>query len=246
MAAGASQVGIKEVANNGVVDLVITGTNKADVIGISDNGTGAAGNITVSLGGGQTYVSQSAITVIEVQGKGGNDQVNYALDGNLIAARTVLVDLGAGQRPVHRQPERGRRRPDRARPGSLRRRGQRPVDDQPVRHGPVRERLPLSRRRGRQRHPDLQRDRGPSRRAPPSSPASPAGPATTRSSPPITGIIAGNYIYNLTIDGGAGNDNISDDVHVLAGSPGTVGTDATTPAAVMGGAGTTDPLRRHG
>ena len=50
-------------------------------------------------------------------------------------------------------------------------------------------------------------------------------------------MVDGNYIYNLAIDGGAGNDVINDQVNLLAGSTGTVGTSASTPAAVEGGSG---------
>ena len=83
MAANPAQVGFGEYADNGSTDLVITGHEGADVINVADNGTGAAGNITVTLGDGSTYTSQGAISTIEVLAKGGNDQVNYNLTGTL-------------------------------------------------------------------------------------------------------------------------------------------------------------------
>ena len=61
----------KEYTSNGVTELIITGTNKADVINIADNGTDAAGNITVTYGDGSTFTSTNAIAAIMVTGKGG-------------------------------------------------------------------------------------------------------------------------------------------------------------------------------
>ena len=60
MAANAAQVGFQEDASTGTNTLIITGTNKADVIRIDDNGTGAAGAITVTLGTGIGYTTKSA------------------------------------------------------------------------------------------------------------------------------------------------------------------------------------------
>ena len=236
MAASASQVGFKEVANGSVVDLIITGTNKADVIGISDNGTGATGNITVSFGGGQTYVSQSVISVIEVQGKGGNDQVTYNLNGNLIADRSVVVDLGAGNDQFTANLTGAEAAPTGL---DLEAYGDAGNDqltiNQPgmVQSGSV---IPyLDGGAGN----DTLTYNGTGTVVPGASllPGLSGGTGNDTIKSSYTGIIGGNYIYNLTIDGGAGNDNISDDVHVLAGSPGTVGTDSTTPAVVLGGAG---------
>ena len=68
---------------SGTTELLITGTKKNDGITISDNGTGTAGNIFVSLSDGQDFMSTGAVTEIAVQTGTGNDKVTYELDGNL-------------------------------------------------------------------------------------------------------------------------------------------------------------------
>ena len=40
---------------------------------------------------------------------GGNDQISYTLTGPLVAERTVLTDLGIGQRPVRGERQRQHR-----------------------------------------------------------------------------------------------------------------------------------------
>ncbi len=96
MAASPAQVGFQEDRPAGTDTLIITGTNKADVIRIDDNGTSAAGNITVTLGTGNVYTTQTAVAQIDLVAKGGDDQVTYNLNGNLVTPRVVLADLGAG------------------------------------------------------------------------------------------------------------------------------------------------------
>jgi hypothetical protein len=63
--------------------LTITDTIKNDSLSINDNGTGAAGNIYVSSGGGQTYMSTAGVSLIMVRTGKGSDHVTYELDGNL-------------------------------------------------------------------------------------------------------------------------------------------------------------------
>src|SRR4051812_22863597 len=79
MAAQPLAPGVREITTNGATELIITGTNRADTITISDNGTGAAGNVTVTSGTGATYTSVGPIAMIQVIAKGGNDQVTYNL-----------------------------------------------------------------------------------------------------------------------------------------------------------------------
>ncbi|WP_435011030.1 hypothetical protein P12x_002322 [Tundrisphaera lichenicola] len=235
MAANA-QVGIKEVLNQGVLDLIITGTNKADVIQISDNGTNLAGNITIALGGGRTYTSTGAVGMIEVLGKGGVDQINYDLTGNLLAARTVLVDLGSGNDAFTANLTGAIATADGL--------------DLEAYGGTGNDRMTINQTGWMMAGtvlPFLEGDSGNDTLTYNGSGV--VGPGTTvlpglsggagndKIQSKFAGVIAGNYIYNLTIDGGAGNDVISNDIRVMAGSPGTVGTDATTPAVVLGGAG---------
>src|SRR4051794_10847630 len=96
LAAAATQVRIREAVSGSTAALMINGTNRPDLIQIADNGSGQAGNVTVSLGDGTTYTSKNAISLIQVNGKQGNDQVSYNLTGDLVAARSLSVSLGAG------------------------------------------------------------------------------------------------------------------------------------------------------
>ena len=96
LAAHAAQVTISEGASQGVPTLLVLGTPGADVINITDNGTNAAGNITVTLGNGGVYTSRTPVSEVEVMTRGGNDQISYTLTGPLVAERTVLTDLGSG------------------------------------------------------------------------------------------------------------------------------------------------------
>ena len=86
---------VREVSTAGGIQLRVIGTNKPDTIVINDNGTAGTGNITVTVNG-QTYTSQYADTSVYIQGNAGNDQVTYNLTGPLIASRTVVAQLGAG------------------------------------------------------------------------------------------------------------------------------------------------------
>lgn len=80
--------------------LRITGSNAADTVAITDNGTGSAGDIRFSLNGSTTTISDY-ISLIKVDTGGGNDTVTYTLTGDLNlqafgSGRHVWVDLGTG------------------------------------------------------------------------------------------------------------------------------------------------------
>ena len=99
-----AQVTIQETPSTltaGTTELLITGTKKNDSISISDNGTGTAGNIFVSLGTGQDYMSTGAVTEISVPTGTGKDHVTYELDGNLQTPNQELVFVA----PVSRRAE---------------------------------------------------------------------------------------------------------------------------------------------
>ncbi len=66
-------------------ELLITGTSKNDAITIVDNGTDAAGNISVTTGSGLSFTSQQVITDVRAVTGKGNDRVTYELTGNLKA-----------------------------------------------------------------------------------------------------------------------------------------------------------------
>lgn len=83
-------------ANSGTTELIITGTKHNDSISINDNGTGAAGNMFVSYGNGQDYMSTGAVTAVDVVTGAGSDRVTYELDSNLQAADQEVILVGSG------------------------------------------------------------------------------------------------------------------------------------------------------
>ena len=94
-----SQITITEMpstSSTGTTELLIVGTKKNDGISISDNGTGTAGNIFVSLSDGRDYMSTGAVSEIAVETGTGTDHVTYELDGNLQATNQELMFVGSG------------------------------------------------------------------------------------------------------------------------------------------------------
>jgi hypothetical protein len=94
-----AQITIQEVPSPlipGTTELLITGTKKNDGISISDNGTGTAGNMFVSLSNGEDYMSTGAVTSVDVATGTGSDRVTYELDGNLQTPNQELVFVGSG------------------------------------------------------------------------------------------------------------------------------------------------------
>jgi hypothetical protein len=236
MAANAAKVGIQEVTTGGAVALVITGTNKADVIHISDKGTSAAGALTVSLGDGRTYTSQAAIATVEVLGKGGNDQVTYDLNGNLTVPRSVLVDLGGGNDQFAAQLDGAIANPTGL---NLQAYGGAGNDKLAVaQSGPILSGDSIPYLDGGAGNDTLAfAGTGAIEGGAALLPGLSGGAGNDTITSSYAGKITGQYVYNLTLDGGAGDDRITDTVRVGAGSTGSVGTDAGTPAAVLGGLG---------
>ena len=236
MAAGAAQVGFQEDSSSGTDTLIITGTNKADVITISDNGTGAAGNITVTVGTGKVYTTTSAVAQVELVGKGGDDQVNYNLNGDLVSPRIVLVDLGAGNDKFNANLNGAL---NSATGLDLEVYGDAGNDTMSTNQaGATLQGSAVVYFEGDAGN-DILSYNGTSQIAAGAS-FSPefsggAGNDTIKSN--YTGLVNGYYMYNLTADGGAGNDNIAVNANIGAGSTGTIGSASTSPAAVQGGAG---------
>ena len=95
-----ARITIQEMPNTGglfpgTTVLLISGTKKNDSVSISDNGTGKAGNIFVSLGDGRDYMSTGAVSEIGVQTDTGTDRVTYELNGNLQSNVNELVFVGS-------------------------------------------------------------------------------------------------------------------------------------------------------
>jgi Ca2+-binding RTX toxin-like protein len=236
LAAGAAHVGIREVTSKGAVDLIITGTNKADVITINDNGTGSPGNITVTLGNGSTYTSQGAVSTIEVSGRGGNDQVTYNLTGELVVPRSVLVDLGAGNDTFVGNVAGAINNPtglDLEAYGDSGNDSLSIVQSAPTLQGTF---FPYLEGDGGNDTLNFQSTSDISAGAN-IGPGLSGGSGNDTITSNYSGVVDGNYIYNLTASGGAGNDIINDTVNVAAGSTGTIGSSSSTPAVVEGGGG---------
>ncbi|HJZ89785.1 MAG TPA: hypothetical protein VKE40_02860 [Gemmataceae bacterium] len=77
-------------------ELTVRGDHSANVVTITDNGTGDAGNITVQLDDQPLFTSTGAITSITVITGSGGDVVEYDLTGDLSVNRDVTVRLGNG------------------------------------------------------------------------------------------------------------------------------------------------------
>ena len=236
MTTAAAQVGFQESGTSGAATLFITGTNKADIIKIDDNGTGSAGNIIVTLGNGNVYATKSGIAQIELLGKGGDDQVSYNLDGDLVAPRVVLVDLGAGNDKFTDNLT-----------GAIN--GASGLDLEV--YGNTGNDTMTSNQTGATLLGNattyFEGDDGNDTLSYSGSGLIASGASvnpefsggggndTIRSN--YAGLIVGNYMYNLTADGGSGNDNIAVNVAIAAGSTGSVGSALGTPAAITGGSG---------
>ncbi len=232
----AGQVTISEGLSQGTPTLLVLGTNKADVINITDNGSGAAGNITVTLGNGGVYTSKSAVTEIEVMGMGGNDQVSYTLTGPLVAERIVLVDLGAGNDQFTANINGA---VDNMSGLDLEAYGDAGNDVMTINQsGEILEGTFIPYLDGGSGNDTLTYNgTGPVNGGATLNPALAGDAGNDTITSDYSGTIDGTYVYNLTIDGGSGNDNIADDIFVGPGSTGVVGSNATSPAVVNGGSG---------
>ena len=236
MTAAPSQVGIKEVVKSGYTELNITGTNKGDKITIDDNGSSAAGNVTVTVGNGTTYTSKGAIAVIALQDGNGADNVTFNLTGPLTSAQSVLLNLGGGNDQFTANIA-----GDINTTNGL---------DLEIYGGAGNDSLKVN-QTGQTLAgsfvPYLEGDAGNDTlvyngtgtiaTGATVTPEFSGGAGNDSIKSTYSGQINGNFIYNLSADGGTGNDNIVDNINVGAGSTGTVGTSSTTPAAVEGGAG---------
>jgi hypothetical protein len=236
MAAHAPQVTISEGNSQGVPTLLVLGTNSADVINITDNGTGAAGNITVTLGNGATYTTQTAVSEVEVMSRGGNDHISYTLTGPLVAERTVLVDLGSGSDQfmgnVNGAIDNTAGLDMEVYAGSG-------TDVMTINQtGPVLEGTFIPFLSGGSGKDTMTfNGTGPINANAILNPALAAGSGKDTIVSNYSGTIDGTYAYNMMIKGGTGTDDITNDIHVGPGSEGSVGTGITTPALIKAGRG---------
>lgn len=236
LAARVAQVGFQELTQGGSTKLVVTGTNRADVIHVADDGSASAGNVTVTLGDGSTYTSRAAISMIDVRAKGGDDQVSYDLTSSLVATRVVQLSLGAGNDRFIGNVSGDINDPIGL---DLEVYGEAGNDNLAINQSGATTAGTFVGYLDGAGGNDTLTYAGTGTIAAGASilPALSGGAGNDVISSSYSGRIDGSYIYNLTIDGGAGNDNIADDVNVAALSTGTVGTSSAAPASLQGGAG---------
>jgi hypothetical protein len=236
LSAGGAQVGFREITSKGATALVITGTNRADFIAITDNGTAAPGNVTVALGDGRTYTSQAAITEVEVLAKGGDDQVSYTLAGDLTSYRAVLVDLGAGNDQFSANLAGAIANSDGL---DLQVNGDSGDDTlTATQAGATEDGTAFVYLDGGSGNDTIAYNgTGVVATGATLVPGLSGGSGNDTIASNYSGQVNGTYTYNLAIDGGAGNDDLTDNIHVAAGSVGSVGSAGGTPAAVLGGPG---------
>jgi hypothetical protein len=77
--------------------IAIVGDGKADTITIQDSGQGSV-SATITSASGQVLATcnGSSLNTIKINGKGGNDTINYALTGMLMTPETLNLSLGGG------------------------------------------------------------------------------------------------------------------------------------------------------
>jgi hypothetical protein len=236
MTAGAARVRIREIVSDGTVELRVVGTNRDDVVRIDDNGSGQAGNVTVTLGDGRSYTSKKAISGIQVAGKKGNDQVTYNLTGDLVSARTVVATLGAGNDQFTASVDHAVQTTQML---DLEAFGEAGNDILAIRQaGPVTAGTVF---------PYLQGDAGDDTLSYTAvgdigagatvGPGLVGGDGNDTIALGFSGNVDGQLLYNSTIDGGPGDDSLGAQVAVGADSTGKVGTDSATTAVVQGGDG---------
>ncbi len=226
----------REVTANGVTELLINGTNRADVMTINDSGADAVGNVTVTFGNGSTYTSTHVIAAVVVQGRGGNDQVTYNLNGALTASRTLSVDLGAGNDQFTANVNGA---VDNDAGLAIQAFGDAGNDGLTVNQsGATRQGTFIPYLDGGSGSDTLTYNgTGAVAASATLLPALIGGSGNDRITSNYSGQLDGSYIYNLSIDGGAGNDTIAAVIDLASGSTGAVGTSSGTPAVVKGGTG---------
>ncbi len=84
-------VSVSTIPIQGGNELLIVGDNNANTIDITDQGDG---HIDVVNGKGKILGSADGITLVKLEGKNGQDTVNYALANTLTNTERVVLDLG--------------------------------------------------------------------------------------------------------------------------------------------------------
>jgi hypothetical protein len=236
MAANYGGVHVRELPVGNAIELVILGSRRGDEIQVEDNGTANPGNITVTMGNGASYTSKRAIAQVVIQGRGGNDHVQYDLVGDLISPRVVLASMGQGEDHFTANIR-----------GNVNTTGALDLEGYgdggndtltinqtgAIHSGVV---FPFLEGDGGN---DILAFHGTGNLGPDGNlgPALSGGNCYDAITVYYTGVIQGKYQHNLTIDGGNGRDVLSNTVNALRGSTGVIGYDAATKSVVQGGTG---------
>lgn len=236
LAVGAMRVRVQEAVVKGVAQLVVQGSRRADLIQITDNGSSAAGNISVTLQNGETYTSKRAIRSIVVRGGLGRDEVRYDLTGDVTGERDTVIALGGGADRFT-----GAIHGTIATSGALNLQafGEAGNDHlEVVQTGATRSGIFFPYLEGNGGNDSLS-----FKSASLISAGATVGPALLGGAgndwvaAEYAGQVSGQYLYNNTLEGGLGNDNLSNVVSAHAGSWGKIGASSTTRALVTGGEG---------
>lgn len=234
--AAANTIRFREVGTGDAATLYINGTNRDDVIRIEDNGSARAGNVTVITGNGRSYTTRKAVSIVQVSGRKGNDQVSYNLNGPLIAPRTVLGYLAEGDdhfvasiaQPVQT-----------TKALAIQAYGDAGNDVISVQQtGAVMAGTVFPFLDGGSGNDVIAYSLiGPVAAGATVGPGLLGGAGDDLIALAYFGKVDGQVLYNTTIDAGDGNDVVDAAIAVTAHSTGRVGTSATTPAIVQGGLG---------
>jgi hypothetical protein len=236
MAAALTQPSIKEITMKGYTELDIKGTNNGDTMTIDDNGTSSPGNVTVTLANGTTYTTQTGVSVVELQGGSGSDNVTFNLTGTLTAAQSILINLGNGNNQFEGNIAGA---VDTANGLDLEVYGGTGNDTEVVNQTGATESgafVPYLSGGGGQNTLTYNGIGNIAANAS-VSPEFAGGPVKDTISSTYSGQDDGNYIYNLTVGAGKGTENIAENIYLAAGSTGTVGYSPSQPASIEAGKG---------
>jgi hypothetical protein len=188
------------------------------------------------MGNGASYTSKRAIAQVVIQGRGGNDQVQYDLTKTLISPRVVLASLGQGSDHFTANI-----RGDINTTGALDLEGYGDGGSDTLtvnQTGAILAGVVFPFLEGDGGN-DILAYHGTGNLGPDGNlgPALSGGSGNDSVSIDYTGVIQGKYQHNLTIDGGSGHDVLSNRINALRGSSGVIGYDAATKSVVQGGSG---------
>jgi hypothetical protein len=242
MAAAVTQASIKELTEKGYTELEITGSKAGGSITINDNGSDSPGNVTVTSGNGSTYTSTGAISVIAFSGGKSNDSVTFNLTGDLTTAQSVLLNLGAGNDSFTGNIAGAI---DSSSGLDLEVYGGAGNDNMVVNQtGATEVGAFVPYLEGSGGHNTMTYNGSGNIAAGASvTPESLGSGGTNNITTDYTGQDDGNFIYNLSANGGTGVNNIQYNVDLAPNSTGTIGTSSSTPAAIEAGNGSKDTIK---